>query len=531
MVDIELKSFPFDSMKVLNEESGQMEDDREYEAEIFRNYFKKILSNGVYFGHYKNYGDNSMKVVLDIGLNIKVLKGAGFIEGADFENENDKIIVLERPSTGSRTDRIVVQMNTSLDTRKTKIIVKQGNGTTPAELTRTENIYEICIAEVNVKSTTNLSQADIKDKRLDKNLCGIVNSLISVDGEEIYQKFQEYIDEVTENLVRKDQNNIVNGNIVAKSVKDTNNRGLSTNDFTNAYKTKLDGIATGANKYVLPKATANILGGVKIGRNIGIDEHGTIGLGQNHIAGALGFWPASEQVARPASDGQPAYNGLMSSADKYKLDGIASGANRTVVDSSLSSSSTNPVQNKIVTNSINDVKTDINRRNYMPKTGGRFINNNVCFGEGGAAETVISGRTGNIKSEYTYSQVVSNAPNLYMTSSANFRHSSSSSKRYKKDITEIIEDRLNPKQLYKLPVKQFKYKDTHLSKDDKRYGENILGFIVEDLQKIYECAVEYNENGTPEMWNYKVMIPAMLKLIQEQHKEIEELKSIVKKEV
>jgi len=73
------------------------------------------------------------------------------------------------------------------------ILDKEGNGTTLAKLQRDDNIYEICIAEVTVKSTMNLTENDIVDTRLDKDLCGIVNSLISVDGEELYQKFQEYI--------------------------------------------------------------------------------------------------------------------------------------------------------------------------------------------------------------------------------------------------------------------------------------------------------------------------------------------------
>lgn len=46
-------------------------------------------------------------------------------------------------------------------------------------------------------------------------------------------------------------------------------------------------------------------------------------------------------------------SGLMSAADKSKLDGIATGANRTTVDSSLSTSSTNPVRNSVVTNALN----------------------------------------------------------------------------------------------------------------------------------------------------------------------------------
>ena len=41
-------------------------------------------------------------------------------------------------------------------------------------------------------------------------------------------------------------------------------------------------------------------------------------------------------------------NGLMSSADKTKLDGIAEGATKITVDSSLSNESENPVQNKII---------------------------------------------------------------------------------------------------------------------------------------------------------------------------------------
>lgn len=50
-------------------------------------------------------------------------------------------------------------------------------------------------------------------------------------------------------------------------------------------------------------------------------------------------------------------NGLMSVADKKKLDGIAAGANKITVDSALSSTSTNPVQNKII-NSALDKKAD-----------------------------------------------------------------------------------------------------------------------------------------------------------------------------
>lgn len=44
--------------------------------------------------------------------------------------------------------------------------------------------------------------------------------------------------------------------------------------------------------------------------------------------------------------------GLMSAADKTKLNGIATGANKITVDTALSSSSTNPVQNKVINTAL-----------------------------------------------------------------------------------------------------------------------------------------------------------------------------------
>ena len=41
-------------------------------------------------------------------------------------------------------------------------------------------------------------------------------------------------------------------------------------------------------------------------------------------------------------------NGLMSKADKAKLDGIAAGATKVIVDSALSDASANPLQNKVI---------------------------------------------------------------------------------------------------------------------------------------------------------------------------------------
>ena len=53
--------------------------------------------------------------------------------------------------------------------------------------------------------------------------------------------------------------------------------------------------------------------------------------------------------------------GLMSAADKAKLDGVAAGSNRVVVDAALSTTSTNPVQNKVIKSAF-DGKSNIGHK-------------------------------------------------------------------------------------------------------------------------------------------------------------------------
>lgn len=55
---------------------------------------------------------------------------------------------------------------------------------------------------------------------------------------------------------------------LATKVDKVEGKQLSTEDFTSAEKTKLAGIADGANNYVLPVASATVSGGIKIGANL-----------------------------------------------------------------------------------------------------------------------------------------------------------------------------------------------------------------------------------------------------------------------
>lgn len=112
--------------------------------------------------------------------------------------------------------------------------------------------------------------------------------------------------------------------------------------------------------------------------------------------------------------------------------------------------------------------------------------------------------------------------------SGNIATQSSSSKRYKHEITSKIDAKLNADNLYKLQMKQFKYNDNfdHLQYMDMK-GQIIPGFIAEDVAEIYPAAVIHDADGNIESWDERRIIPAMLKLIQEQHEEIAKLKQVI----
>ena len=101
---------------------------------------------------------------------------------------------------------------------------------------------------------------------------------------------------------------------------------------------------------------------------------------------------------------------------------------------------------------------------------------------------------------------------------------SSSSKRYKHDIVPVQNYELDPHRLYNVGVMQYKYNLDHIDALDQRYDTDVIGFIAEDIYEKYPIAAEISPTGTIENWNTRYMIPPMLKLIQEQHEEIEQMK-------
>lgn len=159
-----------------------------------------------------------------------------------------------------------------------------------------------------------------------------------------------------------------------KFVLKESGKGLSANDFTAAYKSKLDGIAAGANKYAHPTTSGNkhIPSGGSAGQFLkwsadgtavwAVDNNttygvmrgattsaaGTSGLTPVPTAGAANRYLRSDGTWVVPPDTNTTYglatqtaNGLQSAADKKKLDGISTGANNYVHPSVHSASMIN----------------------------------------------------------------------------------------------------------------------------------------------------------------------------------------------
>ena len=94
-------------------------------------------------------------------------------------------------------------------------------------------------------------------------------------------------------------------------------KGLSTNDYTTAEKTKLAGIAEGANKYVHPSYTAKTSGLYKVTVDATGHVSAVAAVTKDDIT-ALGI-PGQDTTYPEATTAKA---GLMSAADKSKLDGM-----------------------------------------------------------------------------------------------------------------------------------------------------------------------------------------------------------------
>jgi hypothetical protein len=135
-----------------------------------------------------------------------------------------------------------------------------------------------------------------------------------------------------------------------------------------------------------------------------------------------------------------------------------------------------------------------------------------------------------VQSTPVYARTYTGAANMYITSSGTFGRSTASSERYKKDIADVADETLNPYKILDIPVRQFRYNEDNIPVDGKP-DDLYIGLIAEEVNEAYPAAAEYTEDGQVEMWNIKILFPALLKIVQDQQKEIEALKEQINNKV
>ena len=118
------------------------------------------------------------------------------------------------------------------------------------------------------------------------------------------------------------------------------------------------------------------------------------------------------------------------------------------------------------------------------------------------------------------------AANGYVNASTGLiARSTASSQRYKHDIVNLTDvPELDPKALYELPVRAFRFNQDYLPETDDRSDVLVPGFIAEEVDAIYPAAVDYS-NGQVETWNDRMLVPGLLALIQDLNNRVKELEA------
>lgn len=99
----------------------------------------------------------------------------------------------------------------------------------------------------------------------------------------------------------------------------------------------------------------------------------------------------------------------------------------------------------------------------------------------------------------------------------------SSSMHYKVLGKTVKEDELED--LYRVKVIWAKYKDGYLMEQDERCGKEMPMFIAEDIDRMFPIAVDHDEKGRAENWNYRIMIPCMFAMLKNEHEKVKDIQS------
>ena len=234
-----------------------------YDADDAAGYLSTRLS-GVYSA------DEDFAVTANGGLTVTVSAGQAWVRPVRFRGRS---IIMEQPETvtltaadtvRSRIDRLVLRYDAAA--KKTRLQVLEGTqdsaSPTAPEITRTALVYDLCLADIRRPAgSTEITAADITDTRADENMCGVMrDSVTGIPTAQLQAQALAIMTQLSTKLHTK---------------LDALDAAIAAVESGNFY-TKAEADAKFGTPYSLPPATADQLGGVKVGEALDIAPDGTL---------------------------------------------------------------------------------------------------------------------------------------------------------------------------------------------------------------------------------------------------------------
>ena len=234
-----------------------------YDADDAAGYLSTRLS-GVYSA------DEDFAVTANGDLTVTVSAGQAWVRPARFRGRS---IIMEQPETvtltaadtvRSRIDRLVLRYDAAV--KKTSLTVLTGTpdsaSPTAPEITRTALVYDLCLAEIRRPAgSTKITAADITDTRADEAVCGVMrDSVTGIPTAQLQAQALAIMTQLSTELHTK---------------LDALDAAIAAVESGNFY-TKAEADAKFGTPYSLPAATADQLGGVKVGDYLDIAPDGTL---------------------------------------------------------------------------------------------------------------------------------------------------------------------------------------------------------------------------------------------------------------
>jgi hypothetical protein len=166
--------FPFNSVT----------SDRTYNADVWRDYFKNLFTNGVVPNKLNELAVTESDTP---AKSVKVGTGFVIIQGVQYGIETAQTLAITDNASGDgRIDRVVARLDYTNRTAELDILQGTPSATPSAPaLTQNATTYEISLAQVYVSNGfTTILNANITDERYDNDVCGIATTI----GKELFEQ-------------------------------------------------------------------------------------------------------------------------------------------------------------------------------------------------------------------------------------------------------------------------------------------------------------------------------------------------------